>query len=123
MRFSGVGFVCFQRFTPAYVGSNGIIRAQSAKFWAKNWAKLNPFLSSLFSSAVDSRVLAEADIIRVSIRIRQPMSARILARISASSSVEIFPFLAARRFRQSKLLTWSAKTALAFPPLIATSKG
>ena len=55
--------MCFQQFTSAYVGSNGIIRAQSAKFWAKNWANLNPFLSSLFSSAVDSRVLAEADII------------------------------------------------------------
>jgi len=46
---------------------------------------------------------------RESRALHQPISARIFAQISASSS-EILPFLAARRFRQSKLLTWSANS-------------
>ena len=83
----------------------GVLHGDRTARRALGLADPHPFLSSLFSSAVDSRVLAEADVIRIPIRFRQPMSATILARISASSSVEIFPFLAARRFRQSKLLT------------------
>jgi hypothetical protein len=53
----------------------------------------------------------------------QPISVRIFARTSASSAADIFPLCLARLFRQSRLLTWSARTALGLAPAITTSKG
>jgi hypothetical protein len=53
----------------------------------------------------------------------QPISDRIFARTSASSAADILPLCLARLFRQSRLLTWSARTALGLAPAITTSKG
>jgi hypothetical protein len=52
-----------------------------------------------------------------------PISARTLARTSASSGAAARPLRCALRARQSRLLTWSASTAVATRPCSRTSKG
>ena len=52
-----------------------------------------------------------------------PMSARILPRTSANSTGDTAPFRLARLLRQSRLLIWSARTALRAGPAINTSNG